>query len=288
MRRLATVALLSFIFCTVGNQARAQDNDEMVGSVYPGRWFHVGCPRFEYLVGLDIYSWESVNAIRPVCAPAYGPTEIGRFAPVGEPLGGQADGKQHTRLMCGGPNPVVTGAYVKARYIDGFRSSAVNSIHLYCGVAGSPGEFAAQVPSARFDAPGGAPGKDDGASHYCRPSFAVGIKGSVSGWLHTLGLICGEAHFAVKKVGRTKPKLDPKVQEVPGVASTFFCRKYAQDAVDDAARSIADRCGGTGGRWTTDFDRHFDWCMTLNGDRTQANAETAARQAALRQCSGSR
>jgi hypothetical protein len=83
-------------------------------------------------------------------------------------------------------------------------------------------------------------------------------------------------------------KLRAETQKGPGLSALLYCERYAQEAVDAAAVNIANRCGGTGGRWTTDADRHVDWCMGQNGDRTVPDAEAAARAKALNDCGAGR
>lgn len=39
------------------------------------------------------------------------------------------------------------------------------------------------------------------------------------------------------------------------------CDAYAQGAVDAAAKNAADKCGYTGGRWSTNYAGHKTWCM---------------------------
>lgn len=83
-------------------------------------------------------------------------------------------------------------------------------------------------------------------------------------------------------------KLREKTQKGLGLGAQLYCERYAQEAVDAAAVNIANRCGGAGGRWTTDSDRHFDWCMGQNGDWTVPDAEAAARAQVLKECAAQR
>lgn len=75
-----------------------------------------------------------------------------------------------------------------------------------------------------------------------------------------------------------------RAPSVSAVSPEAFCNAYAEEAVASANENVAGACGGAGGRWTTDRDRHITWCMGLNGDQTVPKAEAAARAAALQAC----
>jgi hypothetical protein len=66
---------------------------------------------------------------------------------------------------------------------------------------------------------------------------------------------------------------------------TNFCAEYASQAVAVVAKAATIRnCVKTGDRWTPNVSAHAQWCLTLNGDPSRANAETAARAAELDAC----
>lgn len=271
--------------------ASAQFSQSIVGDL-DGEEFRVTCGLGENLVGLDLYTRDDIDAIRPICASAYGPAELGPLEFVGEPVGGRAQGANHTRLLCAGSTPVVIGAYIRAEIA---KTSGVNNVHLYCGVAGENVDMPAE-PLARFDGPayrGGWHGEDK-ATQRCQKNFvAQGIRVTASGWVHGLALICGEPGFTARKVGRKKTKpIDPlgeiAARRVPSIATTDYCERYATGAVAAAIENRDLACGGTGGRWTTDYQRHFDWCIGQDGDWTVADAETAARADSLESCRAAR
>jgi hypothetical protein len=63
-----------------------------------------------------------------------------------------------------------------------------------------------------------------------------------------------------------------------------FCQDYASRAVAAVAESTQLGCGKSGDRWIPDYLPHANWCISLNGDRTLPNAETAARSQELYEC----
>lgn len=282
----ASILLLLLTTAAAGTAfARVQFSQNVVGEL-EGEEFRVTCPMGENLVGLDLYTRDDIDAIRPICASAYGPAELGPPKFVGEPVGGRAHDANHTRLLCAGSTPVVIGAYIRAEIAD---TSGVNNVHLYCGVAGENMDMPA-APLARFDGPayrGGWHGEDM-ATQRCQKNFvAMGIRVMASGWVHGLALICGEPGFTARKVGRTKP-IDKAGKtaagRLPGIGATDYCERYSTTAVAAAIENRNLACGGTGGRWTTDYQRHFDWCIGQDRDWTVADAETAARAEELESC----
>jgi hypothetical protein len=284
----AFVIVMAF-FAAVTASARVEFGQDIVGGD-EGTPFTARCPNFTNLVGLDLFTRDDVDAVQLICASAYGPGELAAIETVGAPIGGRADGANRTRLLCAGATPVVTGAYIKAEIRA---TSGVNNIHLFCGVAGANASPAAQ-PLAVFDGPPSRPtgfskfGQEVERTQHCQKNFvAVGIRGSSTGWINGLALICGEPGFTARSVGRT-PRLNKigktAAQKTPGIGATDFCESYANDAVAAAIDNRRRACGGDGGRWTTDFSRHFDWCVSLKGDRTVADAEASARAEALSAC----
>lgn len=60
------------------------------------------------------------------------------------------------------------------------------------------------------------------------------------------------------------------------------CNAYAGAAVAQNQQNIAQNCGFTGGRWSSDFNGHFNWCKGAN--MAALTGEDRARQAMLQQC----
>jgi hypothetical protein len=62
-----------------------------------------------------------------------------------------------------------------------------------------------------------------------------------------------------------------------------WCRKYSAQAYGAAVKNDDLNCGFTGPRWSVEMDDHIRWCQFV-GTHAQADAETAARSAALADC----
>ncbi|MGR9044483.1 MAG: PASTA domain-containing protein [Gammaproteobacteria bacterium] len=66
---------------------------------------------------------------------------------------------------------------------------------------------------------------------------------------------------------------------------TEFCQNYAQEATEQHRRNRKDDCGFRDPRWHSDYDRHFDWCMSLDSNyRSIAERENEARAEMLNRC----
>ncbi len=61
-----------------------------------------------------------------------------------------------------------------------------------------------------------------------------------------------------------------------------FCEQYAERAVSQNNDNLRRKCGYTGVRWQSNFDAHFNWCMTT--DPASAESETRIREADLKRC----
>ena len=66
-----------------------------------------------------------------------------------------------------------------------------------------------------------------------------------------------------------------------------WCRKYGVQATDAANKNEKLGCGFTGPRWSIERDDHVIWCQ-FTATRTQADADTAVRSAALDECTRNR
>lgn len=65
-------------------------------------------------------------------------------------------------------------------------------------------------------------------------------------------------------------------------AEQLNCQAYAAVAVAQQEQNVQMKCGLTGGRWSSDFKGHFQWCQTST--MAKLTAEDKARKAALAKC----
>lgn len=71
----------------------------------------------------------------------------------------------------------------------------------------------------------------------------------------------------------------------PTVANpNLNCNAYAGAAVAQQQQNTAQGCGFGGGRWSADFNGHFQWCAAPGIEMEQLVAEDTARQNALVDC----
>jgi len=69
----------------------------------------------------------------------------------------------------------------------------------------------------------------------------------------------------------------------PALATQHLnCGAYAGLAVAQQEQNIQMKCGFAGGRWSSDFKGHFNWCRTST--MAKLTAEDKARKAALAKC----
>jgi hypothetical protein len=234
MRNTARAAAASILTLLV-SQVHAQAYLPVIGGNGGGQ-FIAPCADKQNLIGFEIRAADDVDAIRPVCAVAFGPAQIGPVAlttdsglvtqqPSGlVPIQSVAPGwyggpgGRILRLLCPGPTPILIGIDVAAEGVD---TIIVNNIHLFCGKAVTD-QSAAANPSAIFDGPGYTPspgwlgigiGGDSAhlrtGSQRCPPGqVAVGLHGRSGIWLDAMGLICDAPRLSpapVASIGRGVP-----------------------------------------------------------------------------------
>jgi TolB-like protein len=61
-----------------------------------------------------------------------------------------------------------------------------------------------------------------------------------------------------------------------------FCRNYARTAVEQDEENLRRGCGFEGGRWHSDYDMHYNWCMEV--PQEDAESENRIRQELLDGC----
>src|SRR5713226_3489666 len=102
----AFAAMLFFVL-----SAQAQ-KDVFLGPVggKGGGDFIARCPQGQHLTGFELRTGDDVDAIRPLCVTAFGPSEAGPIEPFPSSFGGNGGGLR--QLLCPRPAPIVVGMYV--------------------------------------------------------------------------------------------------------------------------------------------------------------------------------
>jgi hypothetical protein len=81
----------------------------------------------------------------------------------------------------------------------------------------------------------------------------------------------------------TPPALErPPAKARTPEMNTKKCDIYGRIAVAQNDLNVKHNCRGTGQRWVSDYDLHFNWCVASSGNG--ADSETAERQKLLNQC----
>lgn len=298
MLKPALIVGIVFGFLSAAALAEARRATQEVGAQEGGaRWAE--CPPFRNLVGLEVYSRDDIDAVRPVCAEAVvSGTEIRIVdpAPVGAAIGGRADGANLSVLRCPPEAPIVTGAEIG---VEADATAAVNSIRLECAGAGPN---AARATGGSFAAPPFERRGDIGAHFHtvysgaasCTKSFGGYVGAGVfvytrGDWVHALGFSCDDLKTTARAVGRTRaapPALGvgARAGVTPRVGETMRCERYAASAVASALEARNLGCGFTGGRWSTDMGAHQTWCASVKGDPGALEPEEAGRADQLNVC----
>ena len=203
----------AIVFLVISAQAQTDATMPPIGG-QGGNSFVARCPRDRFLTGFELRVGADVDAIKPICVAAYGPTDIGPFQFYPSKFGG--DGGHVQQLVCPRETPVLIQMVV---FWEGLELLTVNNLHLYCGVVG-PTQTLKDIPSASFDGEietghkdiSGlpiTPPKNGGDSETCPPGLvAVGINGRAGQLLDAVGLICGP------------PKLTPRPVALGGIQPT--------------------------------------------------------------------
>lgn len=262
-RRLVLVACLAG-GCLLGT-VNAQEFLPVLGGPGGGQ-FKAPCNAGEMLAGFELRTGDDVDAIRPVCVIATGPSAIGpRPLTTDSGLVGQSGGLFDTpqlapgwyggtgghieRLLCPDSAPVVIGIDVAAEGVD---TIVVNNIHLFCAQAAA-GQVAAANPSNVFDAPGYTPtagafglnGSDarvrSGSERCPEGQLAVGLHGRSGRWLDAMGLICDAPRVkpAPIALGRVQGTKGPRTSDRIAVPAASI-RAAAGVRRSDAVRSSVD------------------------------------------------
>jgi hypothetical protein len=205
MNRKAIVSTLSaslLVRLLIASPAYAGAPDQMLppmGGPGGGQFF-ARCSPGDVLNGVELRVGDDVDAIRPLCLTARGPTGGDRHD-YNRVFGG--DGGRVFRLECPPEAPTVAGIDVA---YEGETTVIINNVHLFCGRT-LPNEGLTIYPTAVFDGPAIGEVADPifvgGRKIYLLkaravcPSrlLAVGINGRSGKWLDAVSLICGAPPF---------------------------------------------------------------------------------------------
>ena len=225
-----------------------------------GSQFDTPCPPTQILNGFELRGGNEVDAIRPLCASAYGADEIAPpvfssdsglveisprigFIPAqmrSAPGWNGGTGGSIQRVLCPSLTPVVLGVRVDFEGID---TITVESIFIFCGrVTAEPQELGT-YPSAQFEgkhhqmSPGwlgigidGEAAKTGWSRQRCPPGeVAVGMHGKAGAWVDSMGLICDAPRIAPLPPGKL-PRVKPGARVGTAERSTLSICEAAQQA----------------------------------------------------------
>lgn len=208
-RRFAC-AVLVLAAVSVAANVRADEYLAVIGGPGGGQ-FEARCPDGELLIGFEVRGADDVDAIRPFCAPAFGPREVGPASQGG--WHGGTGGRLKTAL-CPADRPIVLGLVIDAEGVD---TIIVNTLLLDCGLAADT-QVAKQDPSrydagfigphylpsqTRFGFGFGSEGTWASGLHDQQRcpvgQVAVGVHGRSGIWLDAIGLMCGAPRLQPKR-----------------------------------------------------------------------------------------
>jgi hypothetical protein len=229
--RLLAVALLVLV-TGVASETRAEDYLRKLGGLGGGQ-FNDPCPAGQNLTGFELRAGDDVDAIRPVCAFSYSPSEIStpllttdsglietrlafKNAVVLAPGWHGGPGGKLERLLCPASTPIVLGIDVG---VEGVDTIIVNSIHLFCGRATINTQALSVNPSAVFELPryvespgwlgigvGGDAARSSHDMQRCPDGqVAVGVHGRSGIWLDAIGLICDAPRLTARPPDGRRP-----------------------------------------------------------------------------------
>ena len=182
-----------------------------------GSLFRARCPADQLLAGFEVRTGDDIDAIRPLCVSAYGPTAISSVLLTGgllerrpwspdrlvpgsttnnEPWHGGGGGRLN-HVLCPLERPIVSGLRTLA---GGENTIVIFNIALFCDRAN--GDVPQASMSVIFDAQGiqrenrskavRKHNQRDQSQGCPNGQVAVGIEGRSGIWLDALGLICSE------------------------------------------------------------------------------------------------
>lgn len=184
-------ALIAIVTIACMDSARADEYLKPIGGG-GGSPFEARCASSEVLIGLELRVGDYIDAVRPLCATAYGARDVGALSASGWHGG---SGGSLTRIGCPNEQPIANGMFVGT---DTTNTRIVNNVLIYCGVG-----------DARRVSVYARPGRSDSiAATYddtqgCPVGqLAVGVHGRSGMLLDAIGLICDVPRLAVRSIGR--------------------------------------------------------------------------------------
>ena len=203
----ATAALaLSLVVVLLLTGFNSEPRQRWIGGT-GGERFAAYCANGQVMAGVEVWTGDDVDAIRPLCALAYGPTQLGPIEPFNRKFGGDGGGSNQ-KLICPPEAPVVLGLYAT---MEGEATPIINSIRLRCGVV-APVQAPTLVNGPFFEGPT----IEDTVFHMegeltCDPGEVVGgISGRSGRWLDSIRIICTAPTITAKTVVGSIGKLTPR------------------------------------------------------------------------------
>jgi len=83
-------------------------------------------------------------------------------------------------------------------------------------------------------------------------------------------------------IAPVSPKPPLAISPPPMATVNRRCKVYATLAVGQQSANQAASCGLSGGRWDSNYDNHYNWCV--NQKANTSNAESLARTRQLNSC----
>lgn len=157
-----------------------------------GSPFEARCASSEVLIGLELRVGDYIDAVRPLCATAYGARDVGAQSGSGWHGG---SGGALTRIACPNEQPIANGMFVGTDITD---TRIVNNVLMYCGV----GDARRISVYARPGPPDSIAATYDDTQGCPVGQVAIGVHGRSGMLLDAIGLICDVPRLAVRSIGR--------------------------------------------------------------------------------------
>ena len=248
-RRLLICVPAAMLFFVPSSQAQIDARLPPIGGGGGGE-FVARCPQGQFLTGFELRTGDDVDAIRVICATAFGPADVGPPVPGGISFGGTGGGDPKP-LVCPPNAPIVTGMYV---FAWGEKTVTVSNIGLFCGLAATT-QTTSESPTVevygavtKFTSK---PVQKVSGTQRCPTSLvAVGISGRYGIWVDAVGLICGVPTLT-PKAASAQPPPSPGVKTLGRVNApltdapprlTCDVAREARTRNNPAAAGLEEKC----------------------------------------------